>query len=69
MLNMNSFDWDQLGHTNLLSAGHQLNKAELLFEKIEDDVIQAQVQKLLDTKKAMRRLITRQIQFVEHRIR
>lgn len=52
MLNMNSFDWDQLGHTNLLSAGHQLNKAELLFEKIEDDVIQAQVQKLLDTKKA-----------------
>ena len=52
MLNMNSFDWDQLGHTDLLSAGHQLNKAELLFEKIEDDVIQAQVQKLLDTKKA-----------------
>ena len=35
-----------------LLAGHPLNKAELLFEKIEDNVIEAQVQKLLDTKKA-----------------
>lgn len=52
MLNMTSFDWAELGHTDLLSAGHQLNKAELLFEKIEDETIEAQVQKLLDTKKA-----------------
>ena len=52
MLNMKSFDWSQLGQTDLLPAGHALNKAELLFEKIEDEVIQAQVQKLLDTKKA-----------------
>ncbi|NDV63721.1 methionine--tRNA ligase [Bacteroides sp. 224] len=52
MLNMSSFEWTQLGQTDLLSAGHQLNKAELLFEKLEDDVIEAQVQKLLDTKKA-----------------
>ncbi len=52
MLNMDSFDWNQLGQTDLLKAGHQLNKPELLFEKMEDDVIQAQVDKLLATKKA-----------------
>ena len=52
MLNMESFDWNQLGHTDLLAAGHQLNKPELLFEKIEDDVINAQVEKLHATKKA-----------------
>jgi methionyl-tRNA synthetase len=43
MLNMDSFDWAELGHTDLLPAGHQLATPELLFEKIEDDVIQAQV--------------------------
>ena len=52
MLNMDSFDWATLGSTNLLPAGHQLATPELLFEKIEDSVIEAQVQKLLDTKKA-----------------
>ena len=52
MLNMDSFDWANLGHTDLLPAGHQLAEPELLFEKIEDNVIEAQVQKLLDTKKA-----------------
>lgn len=52
MLNMESFDWATLGSTDLLSAGHQLGTPELLFEKIEDSVIEAQVQKLLDTKKA-----------------
>ena len=52
MLNMNSFDWNHLGRTDLLEAGHQLNPAELLFEKIEDSTIEAQVQKLLDTKQA-----------------
>ena len=52
MLNITSFDWEQLGRIDLLATGHQLNKAELLFEKIEDSAIEAQVQKLLDTKKA-----------------
>lgn len=52
MLNMATFDWANLGRTDLLPAGHILNKAELLFEKIEDDVIEAQIQKLLNTKKA-----------------
>ncbi len=52
MLNMDGFDSAELGHTDLLPAGHQLGTPELLFEKIEDDVIQAQVDKLLATKKA-----------------
>ena len=52
MLNMETFEWAQLGNTNLLQEGHQLNKPELLFEKIEDAAIEAQIQKLLDTKKA-----------------
>ncbi len=44
--------WEQLGRFDLLPEGHQLGKAELLFEKIEDATIEQQVQKLLDTKKA-----------------
>lgn len=52
MIGLNGFEWIQLGRTDLLAVGHQINPAELLFEKIEDDVIEAQVQKLLDTKKA-----------------
>ena len=51
-LNMERLDWSELGRTDLMAAGHQLNEPELLFEKIEDSVIEAQVQKLLDTKKA-----------------
>ncbi|HPE76976.1 MAG TPA: methionine--tRNA ligase [Draconibacterium sp.] len=51
-LNLGKLDWDKLGDTNLLASGHQLNEPELLFEKIEDSVIEAQIQKLLDTKKA-----------------
>lgn len=51
MLNMTTFDWEQLGRTDLLHAGHQLAEPELLFAKIEDDAIDAQIQKLLDTKK------------------
>ena len=52
MLNVEPLGWNRLGATDLLPAGHQLGKAELLFEKIDDSVIEAQVQKLLDTKKA-----------------
>ena len=52
MLNMDTFEWSELGRDDLLPVGHQLNKPELLFEKIEDATIEAQVQKLLDTKKA-----------------
>ncbi len=51
-LNYGKQDWSQFGNTELLAAGHQVNTPELLFEKIEDSVIEAQLQKLLDTKKA-----------------
>ena len=52
MLNMETFSWEQLGSTDLLEAGHVLNKAELLFEKIEDDAIQKQMDRLEEIKKA-----------------
>ena len=52
MLNVEPLGWERLGSTDLLPAGHQLGKAELLFEKIDDSVIEAQIQKLLNTKKA-----------------
>ncbi len=52
MLNMADFEWDQLGQTDLIPAGHQLAEPSLLFEKIEDDVIKAQLDKLEATKLA-----------------
>jgi methionyl-tRNA synthetase len=52
MIGMEGCDWNQLGSIELLKAGHKLGKAELLFEKIEDEAIEAQVNKLLATKKA-----------------
>ena len=52
MINMSNFEWTQLGSTDLLKAGTQLGEPELLFEKIEDEVIERQLQKLADTKKA-----------------
>ena len=52
MLNVAETEWDQLGSTELLKPGHQLGTPALLFEKIEDDAINAQLQKLEDTKKA-----------------
>lgn len=52
MLNIEAFEWEQLGRTDILAPGHQLAEPELLFEKIEDSVIEAQLQKLSDTKKA-----------------
>ena len=51
-LNLEKMDWVKLGETDLLTSGHKVNKPELLFEKIEDKVIEAQLQKLADTKKA-----------------
>ena len=52
MLGMEAAEWDRLGSIDLLPAGKQLAEPELLFDKIDDSVIEAQVQKLLDTKKA-----------------
>ena len=52
MLNIKTFNWADLGKIDLLATGAQLGTPELLFEKIEDETIAAQVQKLLDTKLA-----------------
>ncbi len=52
MINLDTFDWEQLGAMDILPAGKQLAEPSLLFEKIEDTVIDAQLQKLEDTKKA-----------------
>ena len=52
MINLKNFDWAELGSTDLLEAGHQLAEPQLLFEEIEDDAIQRQLEKLAATKKA-----------------
>ncbi|UOG75846.1 methionine--tRNA ligase [Hymenobacter tibetensis] len=52
MLNLEKGTWQQAGRPDALPNGHQINEAALLFDKIEDATVDAQVQKLLDTKKA-----------------
>jgi methionyl-tRNA synthetase len=52
MLNIDAIEWDKLGTLSLLSGGHQLAVPELLFDKIEDDIIDAQINKLQVTKKS-----------------
>ena len=52
MIGMDSFDWAELGRTDLLKSGHQLGEPQLLFEKIEDEAIQKQLDKLAATKEA-----------------
>ena len=52
MLGLDSMSWDKLGASDLVADGKEIGQPELLFEKVEDATIQAQVQKLLDTKKA-----------------
>lgn len=52
MINMTEYDWSELGSTDLLPAGKQLAKPELLFDKIDDEAIEAQLHKLEETKMA-----------------
>ena len=52
MLAVDKFGWEQLGSMELMAAGHTIGEAQLLFEKIEDDVIQAQLDKLEASRKA-----------------
>ncbi|MDD6921357.1 MAG: methionine--tRNA ligase [Bacteroidales bacterium] len=52
MLQLPEVQWERLGATDLLPAGHQLGEPALLFEKIEDETVQAQLDKLEATKKA-----------------
>ena len=51
MLNLESFEWANLGRIDHLPAGHALGEAQLLFEKIEDDAIDAQIARLERIKK------------------
>ena len=51
MLRLEPLDWERIGATDLVAAGHRIGTPELLFEKIEDDVIQAQLDKLAATER------------------
>lgn len=46
MLGMGKMTWDSLGSDSVVAAGTQLSEPQLLFEKIEDDAIQAQIDRL-----------------------
>jgi methionyl-tRNA synthetase len=50
-LNAGEIGWQDIGNTSLLPVGHEINQPELLFEKIEDATIQAQLDKLANSKK------------------
>ncbi len=52
MINMTEYNWSELGSTDLLTAGKQLAEPELLFDKIDDEAIEAQLHKLEETKMA-----------------
>jgi methionyl-tRNA synthetase len=51
LINLNELKWENAGKSDLLVPGHVINKPELLFEKIEDEDITRQIDKLLATKK------------------
>ena len=52
MIGLTRLDWNKLGATDIIAAGTELAKPELLFEKIEDETIEAQIKRLHDIKKA-----------------
>jgi len=45
-INLDNFNWDNAGNINILKENHKINKASLLFEKIDDEIIEKQIQKL-----------------------
>ncbi len=51
-LNISDISWENVGSSDIIATGHQINKASLLFEKIDDKEIEVQLQKLEETKKA-----------------
>lgn len=58
MLNLDAQDWNMAGRMDLLGTSHQLNEPSLLFEKIEDEAIDYQIRKLMDTKSSNAQLET-----------
>lgn len=55
-LNIGKFNWNEIGSIDLIKAGHQIGEAALLFEKIEDDAIQAQLDRLEEEKKNSKKI-------------
>ncbi len=53
MLGVDKYNWERLGAMDLVAAGHTISEPTLLFEKIEDSVVEAQLQKLAATKEAI----------------
>ncbi|MFI3292548.1 MAG: methionine--tRNA ligase [Rikenellaceae bacterium] len=53
MLGVDKYNWERLGAMDLVVAGHTISEATLLFEKIEDSVVGAQLQKLATAKEAI----------------
>ena len=49
-LRMKEIKWDMAGRFDLVADGEEIGKPELLFEKVDDSVVEAQVQKLKDAK-------------------
>jgi len=49
LLNVDSLNWEDIGKIDILKSGHQINPATLLFEKIEDELIEQQIEKLKAT--------------------
>ncbi len=52
ILNLGNISWKAFGQPSILDAGHKLNEARLLFEKIEDSEIEFQINKLNNTKES-----------------
>ena len=52
MMNLDALTWEDLGRMDLVVANHQLGEPALLFEKVEDEAVAAQMQRLEDIKKA-----------------
>ncbi len=69
MLNIELGDWASAGRTSVLKAGHQIGKAELLFQKIEEEEIQAQLDKLKKEEEPKSNLNARQIKYRLRRLR
>lgn len=51
MLNIPQPQWQEIGSMDIIKDNHQINNAELLFEKIEDETINHQINKLQETKR------------------
>ncbi len=51
MFHLESMQWGEIGSSDVLKSGHQIEKATLLFEKIEDELVDQQIKKLEETKK------------------